>query len=66
MLNIDTPTLGGKYCWNTIQKSNGFKLQQNKFTSHYRILDSSNIRRAWSFDRAEIDDEFDSLTRGFN
>lgn len=45
--NIPFPTLGGEVFWNTLVEYNGWKLQQNMFTRHARILDSNNIRIAW-------------------
>lgn len=45
--NIPFPTLGGHVVWNNIVSSNGWKLQRNSITGHYRILDSKDIRRAW-------------------
>ena len=46
--NIDFPTAGGEVWWDTLAySSNGWKLQINKLTSLGRVLDSSNIRKAW-------------------
>lgn len=47
MPNIDFPTLGGHFCWDTLAESHGWKLQKNKFTDHCRIIDSSDVRKAW-------------------
>ena len=47
MPNIPFPTMGGQVFWNTIAECNGWRLQQNMFTQHARILDSSNVRIAW-------------------
>lgn len=47
MPNIPTPTMGGKVFWTTLSEYNGWKLQQNMFTHHARILNSQNIRVAW-------------------
>lgn len=47
MPNIDFPTMGGQVFWDTLAQSNGWKLQKNKFTNHCRIIDPSNIRKAW-------------------
>ncbi len=47
-INTDFITGGGKVFWDTIAcSSNGWKLQINKITSLGRVLDSSNIRKAW-------------------
>ncbi len=45
--NIPTPTLGGEVFWNDLAEYNGWRLQQNMFTKHARILDANNVRRAW-------------------
>lgn len=45
--NIPMPTLGGEVFWDNIAEYGGWKLQQNMFTHHARILDSNNIRIAW-------------------
>ena len=45
--NIPMPTMGGEVFWNTLVEHNGWKLQQNMFTRHARILDSDNTRIAW-------------------
>lgn len=45
--NIPFPTMGGEVFWTTLVEYNGWKLQQNMFTHHARILDSDNVRIAW-------------------
>lgn len=52
--NINCQTLGGKYLWDTLENRNDWKLQRNRFTHHYRILDPSNNRQAWNVDEEEI------------
>ena len=47
MPNIPTPTMGGEVFWDTLAEYKGWKLQQNGFTKHCRILDANNVRRAW-------------------
>ncbi len=47
MPNLETPTLGGPVWWDTIQEHRGWRLQRNKLTHHYRILDPSDYRKAW-------------------
>jgi hypothetical protein len=41
------PTAGGKTWWSEVKSRNGWKLQQNKLSGHYRILDTDNWRQ-WS------------------
>lgn len=45
--NVPFPTMGGEIFWNTLVEYNGWKLQQNMFTHHARILNSDDIRIAW-------------------
>lgn len=47
MPNIPMKTMGGHVWWITIAKCNGWKLQQNTFTHHARILDSNDKKIAW-------------------
>ena len=50
--NIPLKTMGGKVFWLTLKEFNGWKLQRNSFTQHYRILDSNNTRQAWGNEKA--------------
>lgn len=52
MPNIPMKTMGGEVFWTNIEECQGWKLQRNGFTGHYRILDPDNIRRAWGSERA--------------
>lgn len=45
--NLPTPTMGGEKFWNTLADYNGWRLQQNMFIKHMRILMPDNIRVAW-------------------
>ncbi len=49
MPNIKFPTLGGLLVWEDIHEIEGWRVQQNTLTGHYRILDDEDIRRAWGF-----------------
>lgn len=60
--NIPCQTLGGKYFWETLENLNGWKLQKNRITHHYRILDPANIRQSWNLDEEEIWHVFRALT----
>ena len=55
MPNIPFKTLGGEVFWTNIQECQGWKLQRNGVTGHYRILDPNNIRRAWGTESAMED-----------
>lgn len=60
MFNIPFPTLGGKVFWETLKRKNGWKLQENKVTGHYRVLSPANIRWAWGSDYSEISSKFNA------
>jgi|TARA_A100001518_G_scaffold1944_1_gene1864 hypothetical protein len=53
--NVDFATMGGNMWWNIIAENAGWKLQQNKLTNHVRILNPSNIRKAWTSKQTMID-----------
>ncbi len=46
-LNAVTPTLGGRQFWADEHFFHDYHIQRNVFTGHYRLLDGSNLRRAW-------------------
>ncbi|MGG1669770.1 hypothetical protein ACIFOE_03805 [Paenibacillus sp. NRS-1783] len=52
MPNIDFPTLGGKVFWDTLAESDGWQLQKNKLTDHYRLIDPNYVRKAWGSEKA--------------
>ena len=43
-------TFGGRIWWRVVSKKNGFILQQNILSKHFRILDEKNYRIFSSFD----------------
>jgi pimeloyl-ACP methyl ester carboxylesterase len=45
--NIKTPTLGGKQLWTDHLWRQGWRVQQNAMTGHWRLLDPNNMRHAW-------------------
>ena len=47
MPNIPLPTMGGHTWWITLTEYHGWRLQQNMFTHHARILDQTDRRIAW-------------------
>ncbi|CAM3646689.1 helix-turn-helix transcriptional regulator [Mesobacillus zeae] len=55
-------TLGGKVWWREIKRRDGFFLQQNMLSQHYRILDQEGYRIFSSFDLKESKDRFEELT----
>lgn len=48
------PTFGGKIWWKDIETKNGYTIQQNIISNHYRILDNNYRRVCFSFEFAYI------------
>ena len=40
-------TLGGRQFWGDVQFFHGWRIQQNVFTKHHRLLDAADNRHAW-------------------
>lgn len=56
-VNVKYPrTMGGKIWWKTVLEREGFYVQQNILSHHYRLLDPDNRRRIASFDIHEIEE----------
>ena len=55
-------TMGGKVWWTDVLVENGYKIQQNYISHHYRLLDSEDKRLISSFDYDEILSEYKILT----
>jgi len=47
-------TMGGKIWWKVIEEMNGYRIQQNILSQHYRLLDPKDGRMISSFDLDEI------------
>lgn len=60
--NWDRSTGGGPVWWNTLDSYNGWKLQQHKITGHCRILDDSDVRRAWGGE-SKMHQSFDNVKK---
>ncbi len=45
--NLRTKTIGGKQFWTDLRIQEGWRIQQNIFTQHYRLLDPKDIRHEW-------------------
>lgn len=56
-------TLGGKIWWREIMNKNGFILQQNILSQHYRILDEEYFRIFSSMDEASSVERFEELVQ---
>lgn len=46
-LNIPLPTMGGQQLWTDHRWAAGWRMQRNAWTDHWRVLDNSDVRRAW-------------------
>jgi len=58
-------TMGGKFWWDLIEEQDGFKIQQNIITEHYRILDKEDKRICSSFSLDDIKERFlEEVSRG--
>lgn len=49
------PTMGGRVWWQNVREREGWRIQQNLVSQHYRILDPQDGRLFSSFDREEIE-----------
>ena len=49
------PTMGGHVWWRTLRDDDGFRIQQNLISGHYRILNEADGRLFSSFDREAVD-----------
>lgn len=57
-------TMGGYVWWKDLQLFNGYRLQQNVVSKHYRILDGENRRITSSFDYEETLMHFKEISDG--
>ncbi|MEH7354911.1 helix-turn-helix domain-containing protein [Neobacillus drentensis] len=57
-----TKTLGGRIWWRVLSQKNGFILQQNILSKHFRILDDRNYRIFSSFDEKLSKQRFKEIT----
>ena len=56
-------TFGGRIWWREVSRKNGFILQQNILSKHFRILDDRNYRVYSSFDEKQSKIRFKELTK---
>ena len=60
--NVRYPkTMGGRIWWTDLREKNGYHIQQNILSKHYRILDPNDGRMMSSFDCDQIEDYFAKL-----
>jgi DNA-binding XRE family transcriptional regulator len=63
-VDVDYPkTWGGKVWWKTISEKKGYRIQQNMFSRHYRLLDQENRRIYASFNLEEIEAVMDETLK---
>lgn len=63
-MDVDYPkTLGGKIWWNTVEEKEDYRIQQNLFSRHYRLLDQNDRRLFTSFSFEEIEKVLLSLEK---
>jgi DNA-binding XRE family transcriptional regulator len=63
-LEVDYPkTWGGKVWWKTLDERGGYRIQQNLFSHHYRILDQENRRLFASFSLEETRGVMDEILK---
>lgn len=61
--NLRMPTAGGHIFWSTLESRNGFKLQENKVTGHFRVLDPANYRFDWGVNESQLRDTFNTVAK---
>ena len=54
------PTLGGRQFWIDRHFHAGWRIQQNVFTDHFRLLDPEDRRHAWG-DKTEVEGAFEKI-----
>ena len=60
MFNMKTFTLGGKQLWTDYVWRQGWTIQLNAITGHWRLLDEKNVRHAWG-SRKQCQEELERL-----
>ncbi len=54
-LNLPLKTIGGAQLWTDHLWRDGYRIQQNSVTGHFRLVDAKDVRRAWG-GRAHCDE----------
>ena len=50
-VNWPLKTLGGKQYWSDVHLLDGYRLQKNAVTGHFRLIDGNDVRLAWGDQR---------------
>ena len=53
--NLRMPTMGGFLFWEDVAEIQGWRMQRNIVTGHWRLLDPDNMRCAWGADDKMVD-----------
>lgn len=64
-LNVRLPTLGGRQLWGDVVHFRGWRIQQNIYTQHFRLLDPQDARHAWGT-RAQCEAELERIKQEHN
>ena len=59
-------SMGGRIWWRDVEERGIFRLQQNMFSQHYRILDEDDYRWYSSFDEAEAKKRLQELAQNIH
>jgi len=54
-------TLGGHVFWSVLQEQHGYRIQHNRVTGHYRILDGDDYLMFYSFDLPVVEQRFQEI-----
>lgn len=55
-------TMGGKVWWREVKSRDGYTIQQNIISNHYRLLDAQDRRLISSFDLQVIEEYLNTVT----
>ena len=47
LFNVRSKTLGGRQFWGDVAFFRGWRIQENVYTGHYRLLDPEDVRHTW-------------------
>ncbi len=61
-VNVPAPTFGGTQFWGDVRFFRGWRIQQNIFTGHHRLIDRMGIRWAWGA-REACEEHLDGVIR---
>lgn len=63
-MDVNYPkTWGGRVWWKTMKETEGYRIQQNLFSRHYRILDPKDRRMLSSFNLPEVEEAYAEMIK---